>query len=274
MAGLTIAGTTDPGMVRPNNEDRISTTPELGLAVVADGMGGHQAGEVASGMAVDVVTRHVIEVLSREAHPDKEQRDNRPSIEFRAVGEAIALANTAIFELAQTSPNYAGMGTTIVVTLFHDDMICVGHVGDSRLYRFRNDELKLMTEDHSLVQELVTRGLITPEEARNSVNKNLVTRALGIEATVESQVIEQALQDKDIYLLCSDGLNDVLPDDVAAQLLMEYGNDLQDAADRMVAEVNARGAPDNVSVVLVRTGKHFSRDKKAIAQLSSNLEGQ
>lgn len=273
MADLAIAGSTDPGMIRPNNEDRISTTPELGLAVVADGMGGHQAGEVASGMAVDVVTRHLINVFSRDTPPADEEVADQSSVELRAVGEAIALANTAIFELAQSSPNCSGMGTTVVVTLFHEDKVCIGHVGDSRLYRYRNDTLEPITEDHSLVQELVARGLITPEEARNSVNKNLVTRALGIEPTVESQLTEQTLQDQDIYLLCSDGLNDVLPDDVTAQLLKDHGSDLQAAADRLVAQVNARGGPDNVSIVLVRTGDQFLRDTEAIAKLFRESNG-
>ncbi len=273
MADLAIAGSTDPGMIRPNNEDRISTTPELGLAVVADGMGGHQAGEVASGMAVDVVTRHLINVFSRDTPPADEEVADQSSVELRAVGEAIALANTAIFELAKSSPNCSGMGTTVVVTLFHEDKVCIGHVGDSRLYRYRSDTLELITEDHSLVQELVARGLITAEEARNSVNKNLVTRALGIEPTVESQLTEQTLQDQDIYLLCSDGLNDVLPDDVTAQLLKAHGSDLQAAADRLVAQVNARGGPDNVSIVLVRTGDQFLRDKKEIAKLSKESNG-
>ncbi|MDX1487983.1 MAG: Stp1/IreP family PP2C-type Ser/Thr phosphatase [Acidiferrobacterales bacterium] len=265
--GLTIASCSDAGMLRPNNEDRVSTTPEAGLAVVADGMGGHQAGEVASGMAVDVVTRHIIDMLAREGER-KKRKGGAASVELKAIDEAISLANTAIFELSQSSPTCAGMGTTIVVTLFYEDRVCIGHVGDSRLYRLRGDNLELLTEDHSLVQELVARGLITPEEARSSVNKNLVTRALGIEPTVESQVIEQKLQDQDLYLLCTDGLNDVLPDEEVTQILREYGSDLQDATDRLIKEVNARGGPDNVSVVLVRTGKHFQRDAGAIKHLS------
>ena len=270
--GLTISSCSDPGMLRSNNEDRVSTTPEAGLAVVADGMGGHQAGEVASGMAVDVVTRHIIDVLAREGST-KKRKGGTPSVELKAIDEAISLANAAIFELSQSSPNCAGMGTTIVVTLFHENKVCIGHVGDSRLYRLRGDKLELLTEDHSLVQELVARGLITPEEARNSVNKNLVTRALGIEPNVESQVIEQELQDQDLYLLCSDGLNDVLPDEETSQILQEYGSDLQGATDRLVKEVNTRGGPDNVSVVLVRTGKRFQRDATAIKRLSDQPAG-
>ena len=269
---LTIASCSDPGMLRPNNEDRVSTTPEAGLAVVADGMGGHQAGEVASGMAVDVITRHVIDVLAREGS-SKKRKGNTPSIELKAIDEAISLANSAIFELSQSSPNCAGMGTTIVVTLFHDDKVCIGHVGDSRLYRLRDDKFELLTEDHSLVQELVARGLITPEEARNSANKNLVTRALGIEPGVESRIIEQKLQDQDLYLLCSDGLNDVLSDEETSQILREHGSDLQATIDRLVKEVNARGGPDNVSIVLVRTGKRFRRDASAIKRLSDQPKG-
>lgn len=270
--GLTIASCSDPGMLRPNNEDRVSTTPEAGLAVVADGMGGHQAGEVASGMAVDVVTRHIINVLAREGE-GKKRKGGTASVELKAIDEAISLANSAIFELSQSSPNCAGMGTTIVVTLFYEDKVCIGHVGDSRLYRLRGEKFELLTEDHSLVQELVARGLITPEEARSSVNKNLVTRALGIEPTVESQVIEQNLQDHDLYLLCSDGLNDVLPDEEVSQILQDYGSDLRGATDRLVMEVNARGGPDNVSVVLVRTGKRFQRDATAIKHLSDQPPG-
>ncbi len=265
---LAIKGSTDPGMMRSNNEDRISTTPEVGLAVVADGMGGHQAGEVASGMAVDVVTRHVIDVLARHGNGNKKRKAGAPSPEFKAVEEAISLANTAIFELSQSSPNCAGMGTTIVVTLFYDDKVCIAHVGDSRLYRFRKDKLELLTEDHSLVQELVARGLITPEEARNSANKNLVTRALGIEPAVDSHIVERNVQDQDLYMLCSDGLNDVLPDDMTAQILREHSADLQAAINRLIKEVNARGGPDNVSVILVRTGKRFERDKAVIKRLS------
>jgi serine/threonine protein phosphatase PrpC len=267
MTGLAMASSTDPGMIRSNNEDRVSVTPEAGLAVVADGMGGHQAGEVASSMAVDVVARHVLKVLARSG-----TNKGGASIERRAVSEAIALANSAIFDHARNTPQCAGMGTTIVVTLFHDDKVCRGHVGDSRLYRFRAGKLELLTEDHSLVQELVARGLITPEEARSSINKNLVTRALGIEPLVEPHVSEEKLQDQDIYLLCSDGLNDVLSDEMTTQILQEHTGELQSAADRMVAEVNARGAPDNVSVVLVRTGKRFARDAAAIQRLREELQ--
>jgi PPM family protein phosphatase len=270
--GLTIATSTDPGVIRPNNEDRIAITPEAGLAVVADGMGGHQAGEVASGMAVELITHHIIDVLSRDPQTRGES-DEETSKEYRCVSEAIDLANSAIFERAQSAPQCAGMGTTIVVTLFYDDKVCIGHVGDSRLYLFRGNKLELLTEDHSLVQELVSRGLITPEEARASVNKNLVTRALGIEPTVGAQIIERPVKDKDLYLLCSDGLNDVLPDTLTASILKEAGNDLQQAAARMVAEVNARGGPDNVSVILVRTAKRFTRDQVAIAKLGDELKG-
>lgn len=269
--GLVMATSTDPGMIRQNNEDRVSVTPEAGLAVVADGMGGHQAGEVASGIAVDVVTRHVLNVLAQD--PAEKDESITLSVELKAVSDAIARANSAIFEHSQKSPQCAGMGTTIVVTLFHGDRVSIAHVGDSRLYRLRGSKLELLTEDHSLVQELVTRGLITPEEARSSINKNLVTRALGIEPTVDTQLNEQALKDKDLYLLCSDGLNDVLSDEAITEILQEHAEDLQQAANRLVAEANARGGPDNVSVALVRTGARFSPDAAAIQKLGNEIRG-
>lgn len=267
--GLAMATSTDPGMIRPNNEDRVSVTPAAGLAVVADGMGGHQAGEVASGIAVDVVTHHVLHVLAQDRA--KKDESVTVSVELKAVSDAIARANSAIFEHSQRSPQCAGMGTTIVVTLFHGDKVSIAHVGDSRLYRLRESRLELLTEDHSLVQELVTRGLITPEEARSSINKNLVTRALGIEPTVDTQLNEHSLKDQDLYLLCSDGLNDVLSDEAITQILQEHADDLQQAANRLVAEANARGGPDNVSVALVRTGARFSPDATAIQKLSAEI---
>ena len=262
MGDITIAGITDPGMMRPNNEDRISTTPELGLAIVADGMGGHQAGEVASGMAVDVVTRHVVDVFARAAKAKKGSKSELPSVEFEAIDQAITIANAAIFELAQKSPDCSGMGTTIVVTLFYDDKLCVGHVGDSRLYRYRNNKIELITEDHSLVQELVARGLITPEEARNSANKNLVTRALGIEATVEPQIRECDIEDQDIFLLCSDGLTNHVEDHEIAKAVADE-SDLQEVCERMVDLANGRGGEDNTTIVLARWESPDSIDPNA-----------
>jgi len=156
-------------------------------------------------------------------------------------------------------PEQAGMGTTIVAATFQNNTLTVAHVGDSRMYRYRAGVLSQVTEDHSMVQELLRRGLMTPEEARNSLNRNLVTRALGIDPLVEVDVREQPFEDGDIYLLCSDGLNDVLLDEEIAAILARHPDNLEAATQQLIAEVNTRGGPDNVSIVLVRTDGQFSR---------------
>ncbi len=269
---LRMAGLTDPGKMRSNNEDSYAIVPEIGLAVVADGMGGHLAGEVASGIAVDLVKRNLTEAFAAlpaaKKWPGQENQDGESaSSEATSVRDAIRMANSAIFEASTTRPECAGMGSTIVVAVFHTNKICVAHVGDSRVYRFRDDKLEQITEDHSMIQELLRRGLITPEEARVSNHKNIVTRALGVNAEVQPDISEQTLKEDDIYLLCSDGLTDVLSDAEIQQLLIEYRQNLDEAIQHLIAEANAKGGPDNVSAVLVRTGKRFVRSKKAIKQL-------
>lgn len=259
MSGLQMTGYTDPGRVRKENEDSIATRPELGLAVLADGMGGHQAGEVASGMAVDVIGRHFMEMLGAKAKKNKSNPSGQ-SPQAKLVHDAIQIANTAIYELAQQRQEYAGMGSTIVVVTFYGDKICVGHAGDSRLYRYRNSKLEQLTEDHSVVQELVNRGLATPEEARMTIGKNFVTRALGVDPAAVADVKEQKVKEADLYLLCSDGLNDVVSDQEITALLAECDTTLESTAQRMIAIANERGGPDNISVILVRTGSRFTLD--------------
>jgi protein phosphatase len=267
---LAMAGVTDPGRIRSNNEDNYAIVPEIGLAVVADGMGGHLAGEVASGIAVDLVTRNLTETFATLPTAKKSQKDAATdSPEVASVRDAIRMANSAIFETSTKRPECAGMGSTIVVAVFYTNKICIAHVGDSRLYRFRNDTLEQITEDHSMVQELLSRGFITEEEARASTNKNVVTRALGVDADVQPDISEQTLKEGDVYLLCSDGLTDVLSDAEIRELLIKYHADLDGAIQHLVAEANIKGGPDNVSVVLVRTGKRFVRDKKAVKELQS-----
>lgn len=253
MGVLRMVSLTDPGRVRAENEDSVAVEPNFGLAVLADGMGGHLAGEVASGMAVDIIRHHFIDFLSRTnaSAPEVSACD--------AVGEAIRRANSAIYDAAHVRPDCSGMGSTVVVAVFDGDRICIGHVGDSRLYRLRNQTLVLLTEDHSVVQELVNRGLFSAAEARQMVGKNLVTRALGVDANVTPDIAEQALHEADIYLLCSDGLNDVLTDREIEDVLVACGDDLNDAAHRMVDLANERGGPDNVSVILARSGNFSSR---------------
>ena len=237
-------GKTDPGMVRDNNEDSIMLRPDLGLAVLADGMGGHQAGEVASAMAIDLVKQFFENASQRSGVLNYND----------IVSDSIMLANSAIFELSKNKADCAGMGSTVVVTYFDGEKVYVGHVGDSRLYRYRDGELHQVTEDHSLVQELVSRGLLSKEEAIESTNKNLVTRALGIEESVQIDVAEEEWQPGDIYLLCSDGLNDVLRDDVISDILESNKDNLETALDSLIETVNSNGGPDNVSVILIQPG--------------------
>ncbi len=271
MNELLMAGLTDPGKIRPENEDCIAAKPEIGLAVVADGMGGHQAGEVASSMAVDLITRYFLDAFSKSRDGGK-NAENDTSLEVKITNEAIQLANSAIYEVAHARPDCAGMGSTIVVTVFYEDKICVGHVGDSRLYRFRMGILEQMTEDHSVVQELLNRGLVSPDEAHTTIGKNLVTRALGVDPTVEPDVCEETLMDDDIYLLCSDGLNEVLADGDIELILTESSRDLEHAVRQMVAMANERGGPDNISVILVRTGESFTRSQKAMEELQETMK--
>jgi protein phosphatase len=262
MSELKMVGLSDPGRVRSENEDRITTHPNLGIAVLADGMGGHQAGEVASGMAVDVITRHFTEVLGK-VRKTRRPTSTSQSPEARLVNEAIQLANSAIYEIARMRKDYAGMGSTIVVTMFYGDTLCVGHVGDSRLYRYRDDTLEQLTEDHSVVQELVNRGLATPEEAATVIGKNLVTRALGVDPIVVPDIREQKFHESDLYMLCSDGLNDVIEDDDIASILAGGGQRLDQTTRLLIETANERGGPDNVSVILVRTGDQFTREFQA-----------
>jgi len=256
MSALTMIGRTDPGMVRDHNEDCFLIVPEVGFALLADGMGGHLAGEVASAMAVEQVNQHL---LSAFRDPPKESNGD---FESGTLVEAIKMANSAIHDASMNNPEKAGMGTTIVAVTFHDHHLTVAHVGDSRMYRFRGDALTQITEDHSMVQELLRRGLITPEEARTSANKNLVTRALGVDPIVEVDVKADDVQDGDLYLLCSDGLSDVLTDQDMAAILSEHRQDMDLAAKKMIEEVNQRGGPDNVSIVMIRTADHFDRPRE------------
>jgi protein phosphatase len=261
MSSLQMMGKSDAGMVRDHNEDCFLVVPESGLAILADGMGGHLAGEVASAMAIDQVTQYLLKAFSASS-AEKSKATGDASFESVKLAEAIKTANSAIHDASRSRPEQAGMGTTIVVAAFHDNTLTVAHVGDSRLYRYRQGELSQVTEDHSMVQELLRRGLMTADEARTSLNRNLVTRALGIDPTVEVDVREQPYEDGDLYLLCSDGLNDVLTDEQIAAVLASHPGDMESAVQQLIADVNSRGGPDNVSIVLVHTDGKFLRPSK------------
>lgn len=242
---LDIYGLTDEGLVRDHNEDFISWLPEAGLAILADGMGGHNAGEVASELAVKSITEALQEILSPEIK-------DTCNMNFKeVVHEAVIFANDEINTHAREHPECNGMGTTIVMTLFHNDSVILASVGDSRIYRFRKGELKQVTTDHSLVQEMIDNGYMSEEEALNSSNRNLITRALGIAEEVKVDVTQDDIEIGDVYLLCSDGLSDMVTDDLIFSSLVKSRQDLKRASEELVKLAKDHGGHDNVSVILV-----------------------
>ena len=242
---LEFFSATDTGRARTNNEDSVALDPTSALAVLADGMGGYNAGEVASSMATSFINTELGRWL-REASSQACDAEVR-----RAMDICVDNANRAIFNAANANPQYAGMGTTLVVALFRGTRVLVGHVGDSRAYRLRSGRLMQMTRDHSLLQEQIDAGLITPEQASFSANKNLVTRAVGVEDTVLLETHLHELMPGDVYLLCSDGLSDMLDDETLGQLLQGY-DALDEASQALIAAANDAGGKDNIAVVLVR----------------------
>jgi protein phosphatase len=253
---LRCVGLTDTGKVREHNEDTIAFDGEVGLLVLADGMGGYNAGEVASGIAVKTIMHLVREAMEREdlSRPDSATGLSRPGIILR---DAIARANKIIFQTARTQPQCEGMGTTIVAALFFDNRVSVAHVGDSRMYRLRGNGFDQVTLDHSLLQELVDRGFYSPEEAQRAANKNYVTRALGVEAAVEVEVQEHPAQRGDIYVLCSDGLSDMVEDDDIHLTINTFGANLETVAKQLIQLGNDNGGKDNISVVLAQVLDSF-----------------
>ena len=253
---LHIANFSDPGQKRTRNEDSTASDTGLGFAMVADGMGGYKAGEVASAMAVSVVTEQVRKGLAK--HPAHERvKGNRRSHGAVLLRKAIQDANQQIFRTANTEQQCQGMGTTVLAVLFYDNRICVAHVGDSRLYCLRGNSFEQVTNDHSLVQELVDRGFLTKDEALANTPKNLVTRALGIEENVEVDIKEEPVQVGDVFLLCSDGLNDMMSDEDIRLTLGKYSANLKQAGSELIRIANANGGKDNISVVLARVLSAF-----------------
>ena len=258
---LVCIGLTDTGKVREHNEDTIACDADIGLLVMADGMGGYNAGEVASGIAVKTITNLVRESIEREdlLSDDSTSGLSRTSIILR---DAIHRANKIIFQTAKTQPQCEGMGTTIVSALFFDNRVSIAHVGDSRAYRVRSNKLEQVTMDHSLLQELVDRGFYSPEEAQRAANKNYVTRALGVEPNVEVEIQEQTVQKGDFYLLCSDGLSDMVEDDDIHLTINTFGDNLDAVAKHLIQLANDNGGRDNVSVVMARVMDPFPARKK------------
>lgn len=245
---------TDRGRVREHNEDAVLCDPAWGLIVVADGVGGANAGEVASRLATEIIA----ERFRRQTVPRADAEQARLFVEA-----AVSEANAAILRQGRENPEYARMGTTVVVGSLGWDWLVLAHVGDSRIYRLRADRLEQLTRDHSFIQEVVDQGFFdTREDARNyGIGANILTRALGSSPVVEvsSQLVE--LSPGDLYLYCTDGLTGMIPDDWMQQILMSVGdNPLDAAADALIRIANERGGTDNITLALLRIGETLEQD--------------
>jgi len=250
---------TDTGRARDNNEDSIAIDERTQLVVLADGMGGYNAGEVASGMATSFIKTELSRWLT-EVGSVARSREVRRAMEI-----CVDSANLAIYNSANANPHYSGMGTTLVVGVFREDGLVLGHIGDSRCYRLRAGTLEQITRDHSLLQEQMDAGLITPEQAQHSTIKNLVTRALGVESGVLMEVNEHAVEIGDVYLLCSDGLSDMVSDTTIAKIMQGEGS-LERQAQALVDAANDHGGRDNISVLLAEVTE-ASEKRGLIARL-------
>ncbi len=246
---------TDPGLARDNNEDSLAFDEPTLTAVLADGMGGYNAGEIASGMATAFIKSELSRWLT-EAGDGAKAREVRRAMEI-----CVDNANRSIFNSANSNAHYAGMGTTLVVGVFRDDRLVLGHIGDSRCYRFRDGLLNQITKDHSLLQEQMDAGLITPEQAATSSIKNLVTRALGVDESVLLEVNEHAVQAGDLYLMCSDGLSDMINDDAISEIVSGE-LPLEQRAKQLIDAANERGGRDNISVLMIEV--HDAPEKRGL----------
>ena len=268
---LEIVSRSDVGRRRPHNEDSTIADNRQGVAILADGMGGYKAGEVASALAVTQIYHDISSQLKKLK---KEQVDQESGYlqQSLLLKRAIIDANTKIVSTAQQGEQYQGMGTTIIAVLFFENKLALAHVGDSRVYRFRNNDLQQITRDHSLIPELIDRGMYTPEEAHAKTPKNLVTRAMGIDNKVEVDLKEETAVPGDIYLLCSDGLNDMVADEEIHLTLSKYSANLVQTADNLVQSANRHGGKDNISVILVRVLEEYSSPRNFIEKLTTRFK--
>ena len=263
---LIVNGLTDVGLVREHNEDYIDWDISRGLIILADGMGGHNAGEVASALAVNCIKDALYEVLNPE-NP-VEDLDN-----LDIVRQAIVYANDEINRHSAEHVECAGMGTTIVASLFDGKSVVFAHVGDSRIYRLRDNKLQQMTSDHSLVQEMVDNGFLTEEEALLSNSRNLITRALGIAETVDVDVSQDTIEVGDVYLHCSDGLTDLVTDQEITEILLGVEGQMELANQQLVDLANEKGGKDNISVILVSLTEAYC-DNVGLEESSTTIKLQ
>jgi PPM family protein phosphatase len=246
---LEAAGVTHVGRVRAHNEDCLRLDGETGCYVLADGMGGYNAGEVASALAVEVITKALIQFkTSLHLNPDPDP--------VSALAEAIEAANKKIIETGAMRPECLGMGSTVVAALLLDDKLWFAHVGDSRLYMFRNNQLTQLTRDHSVGQEMSDSGVLTKEQARHYQGRGILTRALGVEPDVRPDVGCQVFIPGDIFIICSDGLSDMVSDQKITEVVMKRRNtSCQTIGQALQTEALEAGGTDNISALIIRCVK-------------------
>lgn len=255
---LSIVRLSDTGKLRKRNEDTIASDVSIGLAVLADGMGGYNAGDVASQMAVLTITAD-LKTKFKNAIQENQLIDTS-NIKSHLVN-AVNTANNAIFQVSKEQAQCAGMGTTLVLSVFIDNKVVIGHIGDSRAYLFRNHDLTQLTNDHSVLQEQLDSGLLTAEQAKFVTYKNYVTRALGVESEVDLELSTFDVAIGDIYLLCSDGLTEMVEEDEIRTTLIENSDDIAHTANTLVQKANQHGGKDNISVILIEVLAEFALNK-------------
>lgn len=257
---IAMHGHTDKGLKRDNNEDAFFFDASMGMAIVADGMGGYAGGEVASQIAVHTTTQALYRRWP-ELYEGDTLFDGEYSPESEMLKHAVTHSNEAIFNTARQQPQYRDMGTTLVAMVFYDDRFSAAHIGDSRIYRLRDKQLDLITVDHTFLQEQVNRGLYTAHEAKRAINRNLVTRALGVDASVDIDIYEDMAQPADIYLLCSDGLTDMIEDKEISLILQRYNDNLAEGVNALIKLANDNGGKDNITLVIVKLNKPFPAER-------------
>ncbi len=246
------AAKSDVGRKRQGNEDSFCLEPGLGLFVVADGMGGHAAGEVASRLAVDTIREYIAKHLLGEELPNVGPAASGESDGAVLLLGSIRRANQVIYETAQCRSEYAGMGTTVAAALTRGSTVVLAHVGDSRIYRIRADRIAQVSRDHSFVQQQVDRGVLSVEDSYTSRYRHMITRALGLKEAVDVDLSEEPAEAEDILLLCSDGLSDLLEDEEILATVRENTSDLDQACQALVDLANFKGGDDNITAILIR----------------------
>jgi protein phosphatase len=232
--------------VRPSNEDFVFADSDAGVLIIADGMGGHAAGEVASELA----TRTIAVALAEAMPPSGGAETDLGALLMQAIGQADA----AIRERTARDINLSGMGSTVVVAVCREDRITIAHVGDSRAYLLNDGQARQITQDHSVVAQMLNSGILTPSDARKHHLRNVITRSLGYEGSSQPDIQRVAWSAGDVLLLCTDGLSNVLEDGDMSRIVSSHGQNLEDSARELIETANSRGGPDNISVILALNG--------------------